>query len=176
VGRRFESCRGRQFFKGLEKSCFPKTSQGSIREYYRPLPHPHRVITSPRNHLLVGVLDARGCATSTRNDADDGQLLLVDRRNRGRWSAFRGALASRCTGRARVLVAEGVPDQSVEVHAFMLGRWYRPALAYRSLHKLAGWTWEESALMPSVAEGEVQGSLRSLRKGWCGGPKQGVNA
>src|SRR5579875_2107437 len=38
---------------------------------------------------------------------------------------------------ARLLVAAAIPDQPVEVHALMLGRWYRPALRYRSLYALA---------------------------------------
>src|SRR5579875_2019879 len=49
---------------------------------------------------------------------------------------------------ARLLVAAAIPDQPVEVHALMLGRWYRPALRYRSLYALAAMTWEEGAATP----------------------------
>ena len=49
---------------------------------------------------------------------------------------------------ARILVVASIPDQAVVVDAFMLGRWYRPALTYRSLHWLAGKAWEENASVP----------------------------
>jgi hypothetical protein len=45
---------------------------------------------------------------------------------------------------ARVLVSAGVPDQLVEVRQTGL----KGAIWYRSLHELAYWTYEESAVVP----------------------------
>ena len=44
---------------------------------------------------------------------------------------------------ARTLVAAGVPDQAVVVDAVVGGHLRRGALTYRSLRRLAGWTWTE---------------------------------
>lgn len=45
---------------------------------------------------------------------------------------------------ARVLVSAGVPDQPLEVRQTGIKR----GLSYRSLHELARWTYEESAMVP----------------------------